>query len=123
MLYLFTEALEKETFGLPYAIFLDLNSPQTIAKKNKKHWFNDLVALFDTVDPNHSDESIDKQNLVVSSNFSPHYDGRETAIGGQYVFAYSQKTEHPIPLNYLYGVLRAVENVQSVPMLFPSHIS
>lgn len=123
MLYLFTEALGKETFGLPYAIFLDLNSPQTIAKTNKQHWLNDLIALFDTVDPDHNDETIDKQNLVVSSNFSPHYDGRDTAIGGQYVFSYSQKAEHPIPQDYLNGILSAVENVQSVPMLFPSHIN
>lgn len=122
MLYLFKEALAKETFGLSYAIFLDLNSPQSIAKSDKKHWLNDLLALFDTVDPDHNENTIDKQNLVVSTNFSPHYDGRDTAIGGQYVIAFSPKAEHPIPQHYLDGIINAVANVQSVPMLFPSHI-
>ena len=122
MLYLFTEALGKETFGLPYAIFLDINSPQTIAKADKQHWLNDLTALFDTVLPNHDGNTIDKQNLVVSTNFSPHYDGRDTAVGGQYVIAFSPKAEHPIPQHYLDGIVNAVANVQSVPMLFPSII-
>lgn len=123
MLYLFKEALGKEAFGLPYAIFLDLNSPQTIAKANKKHWLDDLLALFDTVDPSHNEDTVDKQNLTVSTNFSPHYDGRKTAIGGQYVVAYSPKAQQPIPRDYLDGILLAVENVQSVPMIFPSHIN
>lgn len=123
MLYLYTEALGKETFGLPYAIFLDINSPQKIAKGNKEHWLKDLLALFDTIDPDHNEETIDKQNLVVSTNFSPHYDGKETAIGGQYVIAYSPKAEHPIPQEYLDDIITSVSNVQSVPMLFPSHIN
>jgi hypothetical protein len=123
MLYLFNEALGKETFSLPYAIFLDLNSPQTIAKGNKKHWLNDLLALFDTVDPDHNEHTVDKQNLVVSTNFSPHYDGRDKAIGGQYVIAFSPNAERPIPQGYLDPIILAIENVQSVPMLFPSHIN
>jgi hypothetical protein len=123
MLYLFKEALGKETFGLPYAIFLDLNSPQTIAKKDKEHWLRDLMALFDSVDPNHNEETVDKQNLVVSTNFSPHYDGKEIAVGGQYVVAYSLKPEHHIPQIYLDDIIAAASNVQSVPMLFPSHIN
>lgn len=123
MLYLFKEALGKETFGLPYVIFLDLNSPQTIAKTDKEHWLRDLLALFDSVDPNHNDNTIDKQNLVISTNFSPHYDGREIAVGGQYVIAYSPKAEHHIPKECLDGIIVSASNVQSLPMLFPSHIN
>jgi len=123
MLYLYKDALAKETFGLPYVIFLDLNSPQAIAKSDKEHWLKDLLALFDAVDPSHNEKTIDKQNLVVSTNFSPHYDGKSTAIGGQYVIAYSPNAEHPIPEHYLDSILASVENVQSVPMLFPSHIN
>lgn len=123
MLYLFNEALGKETFNLPYAIFLDLNSPQTIAKTDKRHWLNDLIALLNTVYPDHDDTTINKENLIVSTNFSPHYDGKDKAVGGQYVYTTSPRAEHPIPAEYLEGILLAVENVQSVPMLFPSQIN
>jgi hypothetical protein len=122
MLYLFKEALGKATFDLPYIIFLDLNSPQTIAKKDHKHWMNDLVALFNAVDPTDPAKRIDKQNLVISTNFAPHYDGRNIATGGQYVVAYSLNMEHPIPKSYLDGIVFAVSNVQSVPTQFPNHI-
>jgi hypothetical protein len=122
MLYLFNEAIGKETFGLPYSIFLDLNSPQTIAKKDREHWLNDLIALLNTVYPDHDVDTINKENLIVSTNFSPHYDGKNKAVGGQYVITYSPKAEHLIPQEYFDGILLAIENVQSVPMLFPSHI-
>jgi hypothetical protein len=121
MLYLLKEALGKETFDLPYIIFLDLNSPQTIAKNDREHWKNDLVALYKTIDPPDSSERVDKQNLTVSTNFAPHYDGTDIAIGGQYVVAYSLKNEHPIPKGYLDGIVAAISNAQSVPMLFPNH--
>lgn len=121
MLYLIKEALGKETFGLPFMIFLDLNSPQTIAKKDHEHWKNDLVALFKTIDAPDPSKRIDKQNLVMSTNFAPHYDGKDIAIGGQYVVAYSIKNEHPIPKIYLDSIVVAVSNAQSVPMLFPNH--
>jgi len=123
MLYLFKEALGKETFDLPYAIFMDLNSPQTIAKAHKEHWLSDLRALFSSVNPSHNESTIEKQNLVVSTNFSPHYDGRGKAIGGQYTIALSSNAEHPISNEYLDPIILAIENVQSVPMLFPSHIN
>lgn len=66
---LIKEALEKDAMGLPFYVFVDLNSPLTLEINSKKAWFNMVRSIM----TNKLVVNKATCNAVVITNFSFHY--------------------------------------------------
>ena len=93
---LFNRALEKDTDGLPYMIFVDVNAPTNINESTiETRWFADVRKMMEARGET-SSEHPDKHNLLCVTNYSPHYEGDELVRSGQTAYVAALHTLHPL---------------------------
>jgi hypothetical protein len=76
--HLLTDALTKETDGLPYAIYLDANLPPSAQSPG---WFDAIRQMLDAR-PEGTAATPDPFTCIVVTNFAWHYLGDAPAVGG-----------------------------------------
>jgi hypothetical protein len=82
---LLKKAMEKETGGLPFLIFIDVNAPGTdLVPGIEPRWQADAKAMLDRM-PGMSEAEPAPFNALYLTNFSPHYDGEDLARGGEWL--------------------------------------
>lgn len=92
---LFNAALKKQTDGLPYMIFIDVNAPTESDKTAETRWFADVKKMMiarGEVTP----ENPEPQNLLCVTNYSPHYEGDKVTKTGGTCFVAGLHTVHPL---------------------------
>jgi hypothetical protein len=118
---LFTDALTKNTDGMPYIIFIDVNAPtDTDATTIESKWFADVKEMVEsTTSP--SAEKPEKYNALVVTNYSPHYEGLKVAPTGGYSIIANTHIEHPmadgVDGNFTYRLMQAAASYGFVPNL------
>ena len=81
----FHDALQKDTQGLPYLIFLDVNAPYDLKNTADSLWLKEIQNMMAREHtPTATDPDI--YNEVVITNFAPHYDEDRAASPGQIAF-------------------------------------
>lgn len=118
---LFEGALQKETNGLPYIIFIDVNAPIDINVKTvETQWFSDIKEMMDNRGGN-TPKNPEKYNALFVTNYSPHYEGDKVTPTGQYVIVANPYTQHPLSDgvngNFTYRLMQAANGYGFVPKL------
>lgn len=84
--HLYKQALAKETDGLPLFIFIDVNAPiKEDEKADESKWFSDIRRSFESK-PEPTPENPDKHTALFVTNYSSHYQGKNVAHSGQFLF-------------------------------------
>lgn len=93
---LLKDAMEKEVDGLPYMIFIDLNSPLTPDLEfEDKPWLEDIYAV--TAKYTEEEGEPAKANWIVISNWSYHYFDSEEVRGSEVLYSVSLNPIHQLP--------------------------
>lgn len=115
---LFHQALEKETNGLPYFIFIDVNSPLTPGTNvQEKSWArNTIEARKQELEATPDDNP--KYNAIYFTNFSYHYTKDDVTPSGEFFFEFPLNPQVPLPdntfVNMLYDALSNYGNVPNI---------
>ena len=93
---LFDNALQKNTDGLPYIIFIDVNAPLGMSLSTvENQWFKDIQKMMEDRGGNDPARP-EPYNILLVTNYSPHYEGdKVTPIGG-YALIANLYTQHPL---------------------------
>ncbi len=94
---LFTNALQKDSGGLPYLIFIDVNAPRDLNEAAEaSQWYKDVRQMVaDHHVPTQQDP--DTYALLCVTNYSHHYEADRLITPGQNCFAMPVHTQVPIP--------------------------
>lgn len=116
---LFNKALKKEVDDLPYLIFIDVNAPNTLDEDTiETRWFTDIQKMFDSYETPTA-ENPQKQNALIATNYSFHYDGNDVARGAQFTVAFGLHPRTPLAggiENPLFDrLMRATANYGYIP--------
>ncbi len=115
---LFNDALEQNPKDVPFAIFIDVNSPITPdVPMDDKPWVNDVKKMVDT-----KLEGVNAQeyplNAVFFTNFSYHYQAENEAERGEAVGKVLSHPKFPPPNPEFFGYLQgALNNYGIVPAI------
>lgn len=110
---LIKKAMLKEVGGLPYFIFIDLNTPLSPGTKiEEKAWVNDI---FGNAKKQHNDVLTTKDNAVIFTNFAHHYQEEEVASGSESLYSFSLKPTHPIDEKITNKIINVVNHYSAVP--------
>lgn len=114
--HLLEDAIAQAPDGIPFAVFIDLNSPATPGTAfPDKPWWDDLrqmIEAYGTATP----ENPDRFNAIVVTNYSYHYGGAGPAPAGEHVQIVSNAPRHlPSNSKLLTDVLRGVNEYGRIP--------
>jgi len=115
---LLNKAKEQSPGDIPFMIFIDINSPSSPKLSiEKKRWFRDIQKLFRNNYDVATKENPDDFNLLVFTNFSPHYQTNKEATKGEYFSIISLCPKFPFPdsINYINAISSALNNYGNVP--------
>lgn len=113
---LFREALSQAPSGIPFIVFVDLNTPPVGGKTPmEKPWWEDLrrmIGSYGTSTPS----SPDPYAALIATNFPWHYAGGEAAAPqGEHVMVISLHPKHALPVEALDHLAQAVREYGRVP--------
>ena len=95
---LFHSALAKETNGLPYMIFIDMNAPHSFTKTATSQWYKDLQAMMKR-EHHPTPDDPDIFNELIATNFAPHYDKDRIVSPGQFAVVQPLFVKHKLNNN------------------------
>lgn len=119
--HLFDAALEKETDGLPFMIFIDVNAPAMEGQPTAEtQWFADVKKMIEAKSSN-SPADPEAYNALWITNYSPHYDGNDVTFTGGYAVVANTNVEHSITGGlqgaFMNRIVQAVTSYGFVPKL------
>lgn len=117
---LFDQALQQKPEGMPFIVFIDLNStPQAGRSPVSKPWWDGLSGCFETHDAIKAgkEDRTDSFNAVIVTNFSTHYFGEQSAsvTGEKLIFKFLRPSD-PFPDAILAEVWDAVNRYGAFPV-------
>jgi len=112
---LFEKALLKATDDVPFAVFIDLNSPPSPAVPvDKKPWFEDIRNMITRLERGTSDEPA-RFSVLVVTNFSYHYAKDKDAPKTEHLVVTPLHPRNPLPPAVLSELLASVASYGVVP--------
>ncbi|MCR4314631.1 MAG: hypothetical protein NUV84_05300 [Candidatus Uhrbacteria bacterium] len=114
---LLNKAVEKETDGLPFLVFIDVNSPSSDKETFDEKWSRDIVNSLGK-DPLPTVENPDPYSAFVITNYSYHYQTDQEASLGQnlMVIPHFPKISIPDP-SILPTIQTALNHYGNVPLI------
>ncbi len=93
---LFNRALQKDDEGLPFFIFIDVNSPIDSTQKTiETRWFADIKKMIEA-SGEVNEENLQPYTALFVTNYASHYDDTELTSSGQNIIQTSQYVKHPL---------------------------
>ncbi len=119
--HLFDAALEKETDGLPFMVFIDVNAPSAKDQPTAEtQWFADIKQMIEAKGTN-SPAHPEPYNALWATNYSPHYDGNDVTYSGGYAVVANTHVQHSIngglQGEFMNRLMQAVASYGFVPKL------
>ena len=114
---LFTKALEKNADGLPYFIFIDVNTPANPeAEGFDREWQRTIQAWMDRM-PSPTEEAPAPYNALYVTNSSPQYDGDQLALPGEWLSVRPLFVAKPAATDLTAVIDYALDRTDKVPEL------
>ena len=111
---LLRDALEKETDGRPFVVFLDMNLPPE-GERPTQEWMKHLHDQVLEPLGDSSAENPDRYSLVVITNFSWHWHGAEPSVSAEHAMALPFYTVAPLPSGEADQIWAAVQQYGELP--------
>lgn len=114
--HLYREALQQNPRDKPFAVFIDVNLPHQPARAGlDKSWAADIRAMLDEYPAPTPDEP-DPVTFLIVTNFAWHYEGRNPAGAGEWLFVIPRWARYPIRNSDTFEALRrSLNNYGKVP--------
>ncbi len=115
---LYRHALQQNPEGMPFMVFIDLNSPQTKEQWENKKWFKDVKKFLAKSSATNKADNPDPCTAAVFTNYSYHYQTEKESLHGEYLLTIPLYPAYAIQNSVFFKRLnKALSSYGSVPNL------
>lgn len=109
------QALSKNKGDKPFIAFVDVNLPANGKSVFQELWFEEIKQWAAATDGKISEDNPATHSAIIYTNFSPHYNQQDFALGGGYLLLLPKYSKNVIYGNFYDQLLTALENYGFIP--------